>query len=296
MAKKKKEESVEQPKKTTVITETKTVKTTTTSSPSRSKVTVRPIKSNGWLPKDHDGFMRYSRCFERLTVQTDRTTALLNTGLKEEDERRIEKAMNLTAGTLSKYNRDYWSKFYMDIPKEGKVLDLNLPSHELIYLVLKAHQRVANSEMERFDTPFAEYVMSNSEEEAVVRNKKGKVKREAYNKFNSLSIDQMFNVLKVHGKKVDSSASSDFIESEIDKLVEKNPQAFLDIVSDKDFVIKVFIEDCVRARALTKSGSKYMLTGGDIIGYSLSETIDYLNDPVNQEVYINLKGRLDISK
>ena len=106
----------------------------------------------------------------------------------------------------------------------------------------------------------------------------------------------MTNVLKVHGKKMDDSVSPDFIESEIDKMIEDNPKAFLAIVNDNNFSMKVFIEDCVRAKALVKSGSKYMLAGGDVIGYSLSDTIDYLKDPTNQEVYINLKGRLDISK
>ena len=27
------------------------------------KVTLKPIKRNGWLPDDHDGAIRYSKCF-----------------------------------------------------------------------------------------------------------------------------------------------------------------------------------------------------------------------------------------
>ena len=33
-----------------------------------TKVTLKPIKKHGWLPDDHDGSLRYSKCFERLTV------------------------------------------------------------------------------------------------------------------------------------------------------------------------------------------------------------------------------------
>ena len=55
------------------------------------RVTLKPIKKNGWLPDDHDGSIRYSKCFERLTVQSQRGTGVLNTGLTEEDERRLEK-------------------------------------------------------------------------------------------------------------------------------------------------------------------------------------------------------------
>ena len=131
-----------------------------------TKVTLKPIKKHGWLPDDHDGSLRYSKCFERLTVQAMKGTGVLNTGLTEEDEMRLEKKMHMSPGTLSKYNKDYWTMFKIDVPAEGISLDTSNPEEEVKYLVLKAHQRVANSEMERFDTPFAEYVMTSVEQEA----------------------------------------------------------------------------------------------------------------------------------
>ena len=61
----------------------------------KDKVTLKPIKKHGWLPDNHDGSIRYSKCFERLTVQAMKGTGVLNTGLSEEDERRLEKKMNI---------------------------------------------------------------------------------------------------------------------------------------------------------------------------------------------------------
>jgi len=90
------------------------------------KVTLKPIKKNGWLPDDHDGSIRYSKCFERLTVQATRGSGVLKTGLTEEDEKRLEKIMHMSPGTLSKYNKDYWTMFKVDVPKEGLILDLAL--------------------------------------------------------------------------------------------------------------------------------------------------------------------------
>ena len=49
------------------------------------QITLKPIKKNGWLPDDHDGSIRYSKCFERLTVQALKGSGVLNTGLTEED-------------------------------------------------------------------------------------------------------------------------------------------------------------------------------------------------------------------
>ena len=260
------------------------------------KVTVKPIKKHGWLPDDHDGSLRYSRCFERLTVQATKGSGVLNTGLTEDDERRLEDKMNMAPGTLSKYNRDYCANFKVDVPKEGVVLDLANPEDEVKYLVLKAHQRVANSEMERFDTPFAEYVMTSEEQEARVENKKSKLKRKAYKVFSNMNTTEMRDVLKVIGKRAGDDASVDFVESQLDKVVTDDPQGFLTTVEDPTFKMRAFIDDCLSARVLVKSGTKYQLPGGDTVGYTLEQTIEYLQNPDNQEVYLDLKGKLSIGK
>jgi len=260
------------------------------------QVTVKPIKKHGWLPDDHDGSLRYSRCFERLTVQATKGSGVLNTGLTEDDEIRLENKMNMSPGTLSRYNADYWTMFRVDVPQDGIQLDLANPEHELKYLVLKAHQRVANSEMERFDTPFAEYVMTSDEQEARVENKKSKLKRKAYKVFSNMSTSEMKDVLKVIGKRAGEDASVDFVESQLDKVVTDNPQEFLITVEDPTFKMRAFIDDCIASRVLVKSGTKYVLPGGDVVGYTLEQTIEYLQNPDNQEVYLDLKGKMSIGK
>ncbi len=261
-----------------------------------TKVTLKPIKKHGWLPDDHDGSLRYSKCFERLTVQATKGTGILNTGLTEADEKRLEKKMHMSPGTLSKYNRDYWTMFKIDVPSEGISLDTNSPEDEVKYLVLKAHQRVANSEMERFDTPFAEYVMTSVEQEAKMENKKSKLKRRAYKVFSNMSTTEMADVLKVMGKRAGDTASVDFIESQLDKIVTEDPQTFINTVEDPTFKMRAFIDDCISSRVLVKNGTKYQLPGGDIVGYTLEQAIEYLQNPDNQEVYLDLKGKMSIAK
>lgn len=289
MAKAKKATTEEVSTSTTMVKENESVF-------KNDRVTLKPIKKNGWLPDDHDGSIRYSKCFERLTVQSQRGTGVLNTGLTDEDERRLERKMNMSQGTLSRYNKDYWNKFYIDVPKEGKELDLANPKDELTYFVLKAHQRVANSEMERFDSPFAEYVMTSVEQEAKVENKKSKLKRKAYKVFSNMSTTEMKDVLKVMGKRVGDDASVDFVESQLDKIVTESPEQFLTTVEDPTFEMRAFIDDCLSLRVLVKNGTKYQLPGGDTVGYTLEQTIEYLKNPDNQEVYLDLKGKMSISK
>ena len=260
------------------------------------QVTLKPIKKNGWLPDDHDGSIRYSKCFERLTVQALKGSGVLNTGLTEEDERRLEDKMNMSPGTLSRYNKDYWTMFRVDVPKDGVILNLGLPEDELKYLVLKAHQRVANSEMERFDSPFAEYVMTSQEQEAKVENKKSKLKRKAYKVFSNMNTTEMKDVLKVMGKRAGDDASVDFVESQLDKIVTDDPKNFLTTVEDPTFKMRAFIDDCISSRVLVKNGTKYQLPGGDTVGFTLEQTIEYLQNPDNQEVYLDLKGKMSIGK
>ena len=285
-------------KKATVKTETAPIVKEESVSINKTpdKVTLKPIKRNGWLPDDHDGAIRYSKCFERLTVQAMKGTGVLNTGLTEEDEKRLENKMNMSPGTLSRYNKDYWTMFKVDVPKEGTILDLAFPEDELKYMVLKAHQRVANSEMERFDSPFAEYVMTSQEQEAKVVNKKSKLKRKAYKVFSNMSTTEMRDVLKVMGKRAGDDSSVDFVESQLDKIVTDDPQNFLNTVEDPTFEMRAFIDDCIASRVLVKNGTKYQLPGGDTVGYTLEQTIEYLKNPDYQEVYLDLKGKMSIGK
>ena len=106
----------------------------------------------------------------------------------------------------------------------------------------------------------------------------------------------MSNVLKVMGKRAGADASVDFIESQLDAIVTDNPKEFLDTVDDPTFEMRAFIDDCLKERILVKNGTKYTLPGGDVVGFNREQTVEYLQNPENQEVYIDLKGKLSISK
>ena len=67
---------------------------------------------------------------------------------------------------------------------------------------------------------------------------------------------------------------------------------FLEIIGDKNFKIKAFIEDLLRIKALRKNGTHY-LYGDTPIGHDLETAVIYLEDPVNQSVKLQLKKQLD---
>ena len=256
-------------------------------------VTVKQFRKNGWLPEGHDGELRYTHCFTQLVPKNDKSGYPV-TGLTAEDEKYFETKLHLDAGTLSRYNIDYWANFRTDIPKDGLSLELDDPYKGLIYKVLLANPEVANSEAEKADSPFANYVVTSEQQEAKAKSVEINFTRKAWQEFGKMSSKDMGDFLKVYGKRPAPNATPEWLESQIGDIITSSPATFITIKSDPNFKMKSFIDDCIVKKALSKSGSKYLLAGGDVIGYSLSDTIDYLGLPENQEVYIQLKSRIEV--
>ena len=263
-----------------------------------TKVTIKHARRNTWLPEKHDGSFRFSRTFERMVPQTDRRTNILNTGLTTADEIRLEQKLRKAHGSLAKTNYEFWSTVFVDIPQAGAVL---LPTEsvmdEIKYMFLLAHEEVANSKRD-FDngtTPFARYIMHSEEEEVENLNKELNVKLDAYDKFSKMSDTDMKNFLKVYGKNAKDNSPS-FIKATIGKVIEQEPQNFLNILKDPNYKMVVFIKTCAQHGFIKEQGGKYMRLGGEVLGYSLEQSVDFLSNPENQEVYLLLKSQLETTK
>lgn len=265
-------------------------------------VSVKPIVRTTWLPKGHDGEFQFTGCETWLVPFKNGQTGQRQTGLTEEDERRLETKLRLTVGTLNRYNEDYWGKYKIMIPKEGKILMLDNPKDELDYLTLKVNPKVANSLMEVADSPEASHYLSNIAKEAEVENTREKTERTAIKRYTQLSSKDMLDTLKIYNQlegrvsaKLTTSTPVDLIETTLYNSLKNDPEEFLRIVDDNSFKTRVLISDLVTARVLLKSGSKYIVHGGDTVGATLQDTIDFLDDPNNQDVLISLKGKLEVN-
>lgn len=260
-----------------------------------NEVVLKPLKKASWLEPGHDGEIRYSNTFEVIVPERAASTGGYITGLNAEQEREFEEKLFLAKGTLSRYNKTYWGDFKIKVSKNGAVLDLNDPIQQLQHIVLKSHRRVAKSKDESLYNPYADYIMYHPEEDIKLENEKSRERRKAIQKFTAMSTEEMVEFLIVSGNKV-STDNKDFIESAVDKVVMDNPKLFLDTLADPSFKTKIFINKLLVNKLINKNGTKYTLPGGDTIGLSLSETVDYLGNPANQDVYISLKSKLASKK
>ena len=263
-------------------------------------VTCKPVSRKYWYGDQSNAGKVFEDAFNMYQVEMDSQTRQLKTGLTEEDERRLEKALHLAAGTLNKYNKDYWSALLIKVPKKGKQFFLDNPKDELEYKVLLKHSLFAPTGLAVNDMPEAQYYFTSDEQDAKVENTKIKTERDAVKEFGKLSASGMLDVLKyfalLEGRRMGTltkASSLDIIEATLYKRVKENPEEFLKAVNNKSFKTIVFIEKCIENKILTKSGSKYSIIGGETIGVTLDATIEYLEDPHNNDVYFMLKEKLE---
>lgn len=260
-------------------------------------VRIVPAKKHHWMPAEADGRVMLTHAFHGLACFVDVDTRQYITGLDEKQEKYFEEKLNLEKGALNRYNGKFWATFHPRIDKNGLTLDLDNPYDELVYVWMKNQQFVATSPTDQLEKPWAEYVITSEVESAKLDNlKRGKVK-DAIKKADKFSVQDMMDYLMVLGKTVNKSSSIEFIQASFDKEVMDNPENFLRVTDNiEDYRMHVFIRKCAQKRILTLVGQGYKITGDDkILGSSLSETIENLRDPINSEIFLNLKTKLEMT-
>ena len=260
-------------------------------------VMIKPIVRENWLPKGHDGEIRYTACFEQLMPVLSHSSGAYLTGLSEQEALELEVKLRLKQGTLSPYNEEYWSDFRKGarFTSAGLLLNPNFPEDKIKLSWLMEHPRVAHSEAVKFDDPDYDYVMTSQVQEAKVRNIKRDLIKAAYSKLVTLSLEEKSDILKLYGKKVDKETSAELINDFIDTMVEDETKTFLDIVEDPDFKTKILIKEAIQCKALILEGSKYKLNGGDIIAHDIDDAVLYINDPQNAITKKQLVAKVKLS-
>ena len=247
-----------------------------------STVIVKALKKHAW-----SGFHRFPKCKDTVIATYGRGGYA--TGLTQAEEKKLEGVLNLEAGTLNKFS-DYWQNYAVILTDKEKVLKLDRSRDFLDYKILCQSEKVANSVNETDEWPKATYVLYDAEEDAKKDNLRVKEKRKAYKQFNSMTISEMRNLLKIMGKKADN-ASDALIENTLAEIVEQKSKEFNETMALPDFKTRVLIEDLVNNNALRIRGGHYMF-GDNAIGHDLEATILYLKDPKHQDIVLSLKARL----
>ena len=247
-------------------------------------------------PRSHwNKIAQYEHTNTCIAPLVDGKSGRPKTGLTKDDELRLQKALGLEEFELSPRSA-FWRDFMIKVDDSTVRIDLHDPEDELAFLFLRAHKLVAFSNAELLKKPQALYVLYNDVDEAKTQVRRRNVKKEAYSAFANMSTPEMIDVLMVLGKRV-VSTDPHIVEAMMGEVVEHEGAAFLDIVGDDDFKIKLFVMKCLHHDLLQKGRGKdienVIISFHDtVLGEGLSGAVKYLNKQANQKVYLALEKRL----
>jgi hypothetical protein len=250
-----------------------------------SIIKVKRAKKNGW---GSNTLKSYTGARTRVGVQIDKY-GNQDTGLTKEDETRLEEAMGFDKGHLRRGSVaglepmvNYWTTFTVDMLDTDTItLDTSKPEDEIKYKVLLARKDVAKDMNELKNMPYAAFVLFNDDDEAEKANVRGKAKRLAYTLFESLSPEDMRNLLLIYGESTDTNSNA-VVESKLEKYMEDDYNKFLDVARDSNLKDKVFIAKLSRAGIIKKSGQQYVEEGtNEHLAYTTEELVAFLQDKKN---------------
>src|SRR3990167_2945033 len=197
------------------------------------------------LPKKGFGqFSLFSKCKETLICSPG--NGGWKTGLTEEEQTKLEKALQLPEKTLGKFNDAYWNTWGYHImgpiKNEGNIiatLDLSNPNDFLTYKVLSNNKYVMGNP-EDFKAK-ARFILQDTEREAEVSNVKFKRKAKAMEVLSNSTPEQLKDILKMFGKNGDTLKES-IVQNELYNYIEESAEKFLEAAELAKNKTRVLVE------------------------------------------------------
>ena len=264
------------------------------------KIAVKPIVRNvgGMFPKGHDGEFMYTGTNWSTDLVRDKNTNRWKNILSVEEQAELERILDMKPGDLSvqKKDNEFWAKFRVKLDKEGKTLDLSDPWDFLAYKVLQVHPQIApNLDVINHNGAY-KFVLVD--EDLVLGEKvtKSKMRQKAYKHFGKIeeSVQDMQWLIRIVTGKRTNSTKLDFLQGEVEKLIENNLESFINAIDDANYTTKVFLETCIDKNLIEKNHlGEYRLKGiSDAFAGNLEEAVQFMLSPKNNDIVLKLKANI----
>lgn len=217
----------------------------------------------------------------------------------------LEEYLGMEPNALSVHNKknNFWDTFYVEIGKEGEVLDLSVPMDYIKYAVLKANKAlVAPSMKELKEMPKETYRFVIVTDSEVSRDASEKVSTKAkcwkeYGKIED-NKDVLRTVLEtLASKPVDSKSKLEFLQEKVTDFIESDSRTFLRVVSDELLPIRVLLRKAVDVGVVEKRGDYYYYNNTPLCNKNENPTITvaarFLLSPKNQEMRFAIEGKVN---
>ena len=284
------------------------------------KVQVKPIESKKWHEKKgHESFTR-TKIIQALV---DPTSMSYSTGMddvvkkyKNPDNPNEELTEVQYYGKLLKLDltrqfdlekpHPFWDSKMGQIKLENRTqfFDTDNPLEYVKVKVLKSSKYVANSmkEYEEGLFPEATHVIFDESEEIEVKASKVAIKNQAVIQAAKLSKGQKIELVMVLSSengdylrvKNLKGKSDNFVEVELDKIIEKKPEEVLRYLKmgKEDLATNALVLEALQKSVFTKQGHKIMYHESTL-GQDVQDVISYLNAPENQEFKLRVLAQVN---
>lgn len=193
---------------------------------------------------------------------------------------------------------EFWDSNMAVIKLENNTIFLNteFPLDYIKWKICKASKFVANSLKDYNDGMFPEatHVIFDEQEEIEAKATKVELRKKATIKCAKLSLSRKIQLVQILGDKNLKNQSSDFVEVEIDKLIQKKAQEVL-ITIERDaeeVALHAMILEALQKSVLRKVGHK-ILYFDNVIGGDIIDVIEYLKKSENQDLKLRIMGQLN---
>ena len=265
--------------------------------PAAVKVEVRPLDRKSWHGKKGKESFAQPKAVEALY---DAATGAYATGLTEAEAIEYGKKTGYNlSNVFGDEPHEFWSTKVATIKLENHtmIFDISKPLDYIKVKLMKASKYVANSmkEYEEQKWPDATHVIFDEEEEVSTKANKVQLRRKAGAMLLEMSNDSKVNIIQILSNKSVKGRSSDFLDVEIDNIINNNEPTqpgileFMKLVEmgKEEVAVRASVLNLIQRNILTKENSSvyYM---GELIGVDYEAAVEWFRNPQNQRMKVSI--------
>lgn len=259
-------------------------------------IEVRPLPKKKWHNKI--GKESFTNPID-IEVLYDKETGKFATGLDDEETAKYSKLLGVTLD--AQWNvaepHPYFSTKAATIrlPNYTRIFNTDRPAEYVMWKNMKASKFVANSmkEWEEGKWPEATHFIYDENEEVNLKASKVNMRDECVLIKTKMSADDKANMVQILSQKTVKGRSDDFINVEIEAIINEKPGEFLKFakMGREEVDVRAKVLECISRNILTKeAGSVYYM--GELIGMDYEDAVNWFKDPNNSKLKISILEKL----
>lgn len=236
---------------------------------------------------DWGGITKFPNCTTTFGPYLTRSGKLY-TGLTDEDIKRIAPKVGLEEKDLQPEG-SYFKTYAIKVTMQGVDINTDDPFDEITYIFCKHHHLVADGH--KGVTNHHQFVLLDAEAEAKKHNVDKRKMREAYRELDKMTVDEMRRCLRVMGVRP-GGLTNEMVESKLTDLIEEKTELFFTRwVENKNKDLIEILEHAIELNIIRRNKNIFYY-GTDIIGNSTDDTLAWMKDKNNKEIFDGIKNEL----